>query len=188
MSDFKDTRSIGERILDEIAKQGMVKDAHYYPDSGYTFVWAANAEEQLTAFVDRLRPTPNADEHMLDWLEVLCSAFETLLELSAPHATKDNHANREKILADTKTLIANVKRRESVLDSYMAWPPERKEQLLKLGGLLMDLAMSNGTFKIEDLTRFVYLGEFLWKHEEDAPEPPLYEFLRRLAGFDPRQP
>ena len=50
-----DLKSIGERIVDEIIKQGMVKPLPH-PDLGdigpVVFVWAANSTEQLSALVE----------------------------------------------------------------------------------------------------------------------------------------
>jgi len=41
-----------QKILDEIAKQGMIQTAIPNEEGGFIFVWAANAEEQLDALLN----------------------------------------------------------------------------------------------------------------------------------------
>lgn len=43
--------SVGQRIIEEICKQGMFRVSHPDPDAAHVFVWNANAEEQLEAIV-----------------------------------------------------------------------------------------------------------------------------------------
>lgn len=43
--------SIGQEILEEIVKQGMVRVAHPEIDEPIVFVWNANAAEQIEAVV-----------------------------------------------------------------------------------------------------------------------------------------
>jgi hypothetical protein len=57
--------NIGERIVSEIIKQGMVRVAHPDPDEPHVFVWSENSYDQLSALVDHLtRKEPN----MKSWL------------------------------------------------------------------------------------------------------------------------
>ena len=44
--------TIGEQIINEIIKQGMIRVAHPDPDDTHVFAWNSNAEEQLTALVE----------------------------------------------------------------------------------------------------------------------------------------
>ena len=41
----------GQRIIEEICKQDMLKDAIPNEEGGHIFVWSANAEEQLEAIM-----------------------------------------------------------------------------------------------------------------------------------------
>lgn len=40
-----------QRIIDEIIKQDMIKDAIPNEEGGHIFVWSANAEEQIEALM-----------------------------------------------------------------------------------------------------------------------------------------
>lgn len=159
------------------------QDRDDYPDK-FNSQWVTVAE----LFVPRTWKA-GADRNLVEWMEVLASAYETLLDLSYPHATKDNHHNRKQILADTKTLLANVRKRDSVLDAFMGWPEERLQQLVTLGELLADLGKPKAAFRIEDISRFNYVANTLWSgYAKDTPEMPFHEFLRRLAGLTPHDP
>ncbi len=50
---YPSSGTIGERILSEIVKQGMVTVAHpkLSPEESIVFVWSANSAEQLDALV-----------------------------------------------------------------------------------------------------------------------------------------
>lgn len=56
--------NLGQTILDEIIKQGMVSVVHPKIDETIVFVWSANAAEQIEAIVmnalkeNRDEPTP----------------------------------------------------------------------------------------------------------------------------------
>jgi len=49
---------IGQLIIDEIVKQGMVQVAHPDPDASHVFVWNANAADQLSALVQEHTTKP----------------------------------------------------------------------------------------------------------------------------------
>ena len=49
--------SIGDKIIDEIIKQQMFKIAEPDPNQDHIFVWASNAEEQLTAVIEKYYET-----------------------------------------------------------------------------------------------------------------------------------
>lgn len=45
--------SIGQTIIEEIARQKMFRVSHPDPSENHVFVWNGNAEEQLSALVDQ---------------------------------------------------------------------------------------------------------------------------------------
>ena len=57
--------TIGEQIINEIIKQGMIRVAHPDPDVSHVFAWNANTEEQLTALVEEWnKPKPSFSARM----------------------------------------------------------------------------------------------------------------------------
>jgi hypothetical protein len=53
--------SIGQQIIEEIVKQGMVTVAHPDPDVSHVFVWSSGAAEQLEALInDKIFCNPDA--------------------------------------------------------------------------------------------------------------------------------
>jgi hypothetical protein len=50
---MNDPTGIGQIILEEIIKQGMIKLSYPEVNDPCVFVWNANSEEQLEAIVDR---------------------------------------------------------------------------------------------------------------------------------------
>ncbi len=45
------TKGLGDAVIGEIAKQGMIQVSHPDPAAVHVFVWAHNAAEQLECFV-----------------------------------------------------------------------------------------------------------------------------------------
>lgn len=63
-------QSIGERIIDEIIKQGMISISHPEVTGPFRAVWAANAAEQLDALVAQHKPrtvlNPGDAQYLVD--------------------------------------------------------------------------------------------------------------------------
>jgi hypothetical protein len=51
---------LGQKLIAEICKQGMLSVRHPDPDESHIFVWAANADEQLECVVSEFL-SPNAE-------------------------------------------------------------------------------------------------------------------------------
>lgn len=64
--------NIGQQILDEIIKQGMVTVAHCDPENGSVLVWNANTQDQLHASVSSLI---HSCDHPSEHVDMLGSHF-----------------------------------------------------------------------------------------------------------------
>lgn len=93
--------NIGEQIINEIVKQGMVQIAHPDPNESHVLVWKANAADQLSALISA------RGEHYRNLYEEESRQVKKLQEIIKDHTRQWAKAQKIKDALDETLSCSN---------------------------------------------------------------------------------